>query len=118
MLPESKWYIKHSDQCSICLESITSLKNAYLTQCGHCFHKSCYANHMNYTYNYGVCPNCRQENNYFSFYKYNLKNTNFLDKLENFLLHTDKYILKECNSFHHLGTDNFCLDFLCYRKYG
>ena len=36
-----KVYIKQGEECSICLEQIYQKNNAYLTSCGHSFHRSC-----------------------------------------------------------------------------
>jgi hypothetical protein len=55
-----KTYIPIGEMCPICLEGIYSKKNAYLTGCGHAFHKSCIQfvlrirDHLNL-----LCPYCR-----------------------------------------------------------
>lgn len=36
-----KCYINPQEDCSICLEKICNKSDAYLTNCGHAFHKSC-----------------------------------------------------------------------------
>lgn len=36
-----KTYIKVGDECPICLDPILAKTNAYLTCCGHAFHKRC-----------------------------------------------------------------------------
>jgi len=59
-----KHYIPFGAECSICYENIFHRKNAFLTDCGHCFHYSCI---INYDYfesfnNIGIfCPICRQD---------------------------------------------------------
>ena len=109
-----RWYLKQGESCPICFESINSV---YLTQCGHGFHKSCYIQHMNYTYNCGLCPLCRNENDVFHTERYNMRNSNYLDHIENFWLHSDQYILRSCDQ-HHLGMCDHCIDCITYRRHG
>lgn len=111
----AKWYLKHGEMCSICMEPIHTLRNAHLTQCGHAFHKSCYALHMNYTLDEGVCPLCRHDSDYFSNKKYNCKTENFIDKVEDFWLHKEQYVIRTCDK-HFLGMCDYCLDCIVYRK--
>lgn len=66
-----KLYIKHCDLCTICYEPITNNTNAYLTECGHPFHKTCITRYYNHSYNRKQngklfnwrisCPICRNE---------------------------------------------------------
>ena len=55
---KDKLYIKIMDECPICLESIASKKNAYLTNCGHAFHKTCIHELVFNNVN-ASCPVCR-----------------------------------------------------------
>ena len=55
---KDKLYIKKFDECPICLEGITSKQNAYLTQCGHAFHKKCMHQLVFNNVN-ASCPICR-----------------------------------------------------------
>ena len=56
-----KHYIKQrGEECSICLDEITSRKNSILTACGHSFHKSCLCNYYFKNYSkFDECPICR-----------------------------------------------------------
>jgi len=55
---KDKLYIKIMDECPICLEMITSKRNAYLTDCGHAFHKTCMHKLVFQNIN-ASCPMCR-----------------------------------------------------------
>lgn len=90
-----KMYISHKDECSICFENISLKNNAYLTSCGHCFHKSCFFEYINAKFNNDYyshinCPCCRTnigvDDDMFNRYRVN---SNFLDQLENFWLCKD-----------------------------
>jgi hypothetical protein len=129
-----KSYINPHEDCPICLEKINKKSDAYLTNCGHAFHKSClfktyesqFINHKNITNN-GVkwmvfrCPLCRQDLPYPDFYcRYPqwaviLSKKNYLDILEEFWLSKDYSIARLCyksNNDHYLGMSNSC----CYCK--
>lgn len=41
-----KRYIKKGEECPICLEGIFHRKDAFLTDCGHCFHATCFQTSM------------------------------------------------------------------------
>lgn len=87
-----KMYIKPFDKCPICYDEIIRKKDAYLTQCGHAFHKKCIFNsyvfkQKNKKCSNFKCPLCRislgtdiEEINE----RYNIWNGNELDNLENF----------------------------------
>ena len=66
-----KVYIKQGEECSICLDQIYQKNNAYLTSCGHSFHKLCLFKAFEtkvvdrHTFN---CPICRARLGYPEFY--------------------------------------------------
>lgn len=57
-----KHYIKVGEECPICYEQIWHRKNAYLTICGHSFHKSClYTFWFKNIHQDFSCPMCRTD---------------------------------------------------------
>lgn len=126
-----KVYIKQGEECSICLEQIFQKNNAYLTSCGHSFHKSCMFKvfetklHNRHTFS---CPNCRARLGYPEFYcRYTnvfrrfdtelCKHYNF-DILEDFWLGKEFTTAQICNGGHALGMKNGCNRCLAYRLNG
>jgi len=129
-----KCYIKAGEECPICYEEIMTKTTAFITNCGHSFHKKCLFKYIetkwlssSYT-SPARCPMCRcslghpefikrYRSSYFSF---NYKNDNGLDKLEDFWISKDYTLPSFCsNSYdHYLGTDKKC--FICesYREKG
>lgn len=62
----SSIYMKQSihsifEECPICLNPIKSIPSAWITWCGHMFHKSCLRDWSYTTRCSGSCPMCRQE---------------------------------------------------------
>jgi len=136
-----KRYINPYEECRICLDSIMKESDAYLTNCGHSFHKSCLFKlyeiginmHRPYIVN-GIrkyfqlnCPLCRNHIIYPEFYCrypqwtviYNKKN--FLDVLEEFWLSKEYSIIQICNegnANHGLGMNKNCIKCLQYRNSG
>jgi hypothetical protein len=45
--------------CSICLDDIDGKNNNMTTDCGHCFHTTCFLQHV--SHNGFACPNCRNQ---------------------------------------------------------
>lgn len=128
---KTKRYIKPYEECPICLEQISSKTNAYLTNCGHTFHKSCLF--KSYEINLHqcrkifkfTCPLCRKDIFYPDFYcRYPQwcvlpDEKNYLDVLEEFWLSKDYTIpelCRETNVNHYLGMKNNCMKCLNYRK--
>jgi hypothetical protein len=122
-----KCYVKPGEECPICYEAILTKSSAYLTYCGHSFHKSCIFKAMEtkwrqkYAGNFH-CPICRsslgtdlQDLNIR--YKPGL---NFLDDLENFWFSNNYILLQTCrNGWNHdVGVKSNCDACLKYRKYG
>lgn len=133
-----KTYINPQQECSICLEEISKKSNAYITNCGHGFHKLClfkmYENQFkqhrretNYDYYKLKCPLCRRQIFNRTFYcrypQWSVlkKNKNYLDILEEFWLSKDFTIGLLCyksNNEHYLGMNKNCQYCLHYRQLG
>lgn len=108
-----KHYIKIGEECSICNEPILSKPNAFLSDCGHCFHKTCIHKWLKTTYLNGRCPLCRSdlgECNFGGRYYTN----NRLDLLENFIQDSDKMMPVPCwgdsdmHYTHFVGEKEWC----------
>jgi hypothetical protein len=114
------------------MDTIYQKNNAYLTSCGHSFHKTCLfkafeikaINKHNFT-----CPLCRTRLGYPEFYcRYtcvikepnNVLKSNFLDNLEEFWLSKDFNLIHICSNGnnHALGMKNNCEDCSDYRVNG
>jgi hypothetical protein len=113
-----KHYIKIGEECSICNEHIWSKSNAFLSDCGHCFHKTCIHKWLKTTYLNGRCPLCRSDLGecYFAERYYSL---NKLDLLENFIQCSDIMMPIPCiynnsdmNFTHFVGERKWCEE--CY----
>ena len=112
-----KCYIKPGEECPICFEPILTKNNAYITRCGHSFHRSCLfktyeTKHNNKPFAVFRCPMCRSMTEKFMFYtKYNIKrDMSTLDYLENFWLSKDYDIPMYCSNKynHYLGMKPNC----------
>jgi hypothetical protein len=115
-----KCYIKPGEECPICMDPITTKSTAYLTTCGHSFHKLCIFKCMEkkWTDKYGSCfhcPMCRTNlgmdiHDINERYNYGSIKCNNLDLLENFWLKKDFTIAYICrNKFdHYLGMKRGC----------
>jgi len=119
-------YIKHGEECSICLEPITSKSNAQLTSCGHPFHKTCL--HKVFQIKWASkrktpcllnCPMCRQRVIEPEFEKYDFYSDNAFDKLENFWITKNFQTPKFCFSKkHYIGMKASCTQCNEYRNTG
>ena len=111
-----KCYIKIGTECPICYEDITNKNNAFLTSCGHAFHKSCISKLNEFTMLY-KCPVCRRSlGQYEEFKRYDI--TNNLDRLENFWLTKDIIPRQICIKKHILGLNKNCKYCRKYRNEG
>ena len=122
----NKMYVWSQETCIICMDKINLKSNAYLTDCGHCYHKKCLTNYFHHirmnTSKNMKCPMCRCNlgspilNERYNLYH---KDMNSLDTLEDFnmeMLHICKSSTRENN--HYLGMDSNCSKCIYYRKYG
>jgi Ring finger domain len=123
----TKCYIKPGEECPICYESINTKTNAFLTSCGHSFHRKClfkvYENKCKKSvFTNFRCPMCRTViSNYLFHDKYNIKkNMNTLDYLENFWITKDYEVPTYCSNKynHYLGMNNSCKKCKFYRMKG
>jgi hypothetical protein len=114
-----KNYIKFGEECSICYEPIYSKPNAFLTDCGHCFHKTCVSKWFISTCLNGCCPICRQDMGLFDFQRY--ASTKGLDGLEEFELNKDIRLPEYCGGYddgnlHIMGIAKNCPDCMRWRN--
>jgi hypothetical protein len=128
-------YIRPGTECPICYEQILTKSSAFITNCGHHFHKKCLFKYienkrLDTSYmNVVKCPICRCSIGYpefvqryrSSYYSYNnLHDENQLDKLEDFWLCQDYKLPDFCDNGynHYLGLNSNC--FVCkhYRNKG
>ena len=138
---EGRSYIPIGAKCPICLSSIIHKRDAWITHCGHSFHRNClmksYEIYMNnpkiekYT-NVMPCPCCRSDlptcccgynlGRYHSIYG---ERRNELDYLENFELLSDMIIPIECykcskkhKCAKYIGMSNDCKECKEYQEKG
>ena len=129
-----KCYIKPCEECPICYEEIMTKSTAFITNCGHSFHKSCLSKYietkwLSTTYiSTARCPMCRcslghpefDQRYRSSYFNCNHSNDNELDKLEDFWLTKDYKLPVFCSHGynHYLGLNKNC--FICkgYREKG
>lgn len=120
-----KFYIRPLQECSICLEPILTKSTAFLTPCGHGFHRKCIHTATKLKWlsrNCDVpCPLCRNYN----IYEYNVdkyciwnKKINEMDKLENFWETFEMQLAQPCSSdgTHYIGLKKDCERCVKYRK--
>lgn len=123
-----KNYVTIGDECSICYELIIHKKNAYLTGCGHSFHRKCLADVFiakwkSKAYSQLNCPLCRCGLGCPDlFQRYDYFNGNALDLLENFWLSKDFMTPEFCSSWtehsHYVGMKKDCSLCTLYRETG
>jgi hypothetical protein len=129
-----KCYIKPGDECPICYDQILTKSSAYITNCGHHYHKKCIFNYMRLKWlssSYYVsikCPMCRCSLGHpefiqryrCSYFSYRYYQDNGLDKLEDFWLSNEYKLPEYCiNQFdHYLGFSNDCETCSRYREKG
>ena len=129
-----KCYIKPDEECPICFEKIIRKSNAFITNCGHTFHKKCLNKYIHIKWlsskwtSVARCPMCRCSLGYPSFEQryrssyYDLisHNDNELDKLEDFWLSFEYKTPYFCNNdyAHYLGTNKNCRTCKTFRENG
>lgn len=123
-----KMYIIPNQECPICFEPIITKSNAYLTCCGHGFHKSCIYKSFEtkikqkYASQY-KCPLCRTNvgnelDNLND--RYNVYAGNALDDLDNFWFKNEYILPQFCPEgwSHYIGFNPNCSSCVQYIKYG
>jgi len=129
-----KCYIKPDEECPICFEKIMRKSDAFITNCGHTFHKKCLNKYIHIKWlsskwtSVARCPMCRCSLGYPRFYIRYRSNyedmsnghDNELDKLEDFWLSIDyKIPYFCCNGYnHYLGMNKDCYYCKSYRETG
>lgn len=129
----NKMYIWTQDRCVICLYNIGFKSNAYLSDCGHSFHKKCLTNYYHYikmisNKNF-KCPLCRSNlgsPDFNTLYNSLHKDFNSLDMLETININiNDNYLemIHICKGIgtskkHYLGLNSNCKYCLNYRENG
>lgn len=129
-----KCYIKPGEECPICYDEILTKSTAFITSCGHHYHKKCLFKYikikwLSSAYSSTVrCPMCRSSLGHpdfiqryrSSYFTYNYKDDNELDKLEDFWLSHEYKLPEFCSNKydHYLGCNKNC--FICkyYRDNG
>lgn len=129
-----KCYIRPGDECPICYEGILTKSSAFITNCGHHYHKTCLFNYIKTKWlsssyaSKARCPMCRCSLGHpefiqryrSSYFSYQYKDDNQLDKLEDFWLSNDFQLPEFCSNGykHYLGCNSEC--FICeyYRETG
>jgi hypothetical protein len=127
-------YIRPGDSCPICCDPILTKSSAYLTCCGHTYHKKCLFKYMetkwlSTKYMSPIrCPICRCclghpeliQRYRSSYFNINYKNDNQIDKLEDFWISREYKLPAFCSNGydHYLGMNKLC--FCCeeYREKG
>jgi hypothetical protein len=129
-----KCYVKSGEECPICYDTIITKTSAFITNCGHAFHKKCLFKYMetkwlstSYTCT-ARCPMCRcslghpefNQRYRSSYFSCSYKNDNGLDKLEDFWLTKDYALPSFCSNRydHYLGTKKICFICKSYREKG
>jgi hypothetical protein len=127
-------YIKPGTECPICYDKIERKQDAFITYCGHGYHKSCLFNYLKSTWtsnkftSVARCPICRRsigypefnQRYYSSYFSSDYSYNNGLDKLEDFWL-CNKYKLPNfcSNGYkHYLGMHKNCFICKSYREKG
>lgn len=127
-------YIKPGQECPICYDPIMTKQSAFITNCGHSYHKKCLFKCIESKWSTtkyispARCPICRcslghpdfirrYRSNYFDL---NYKDDNELDKLEDFWISSDFVLPSFCSNGydHYLGCDKLCFMCRSYRKNG
>ena len=122
-----KTYIRPGEVCPICIDPILKKSEAYLTCCGHSFHKLCIfkcfeSKSMNkYASNF-KCPVCRKNQGMDMDdinYRYDAMSGS-LDEVENFNIRNKYMRAEQCpsNYNHYLGMNQNCSKCIKYRKTG
>lgn len=120
-----KCYIKPGEICPICYEEIITKNSAFITNCGHAYHKMCLFKCIQNKWlsskqtSVARCPMCRCSLGYpdfirrykSSYFSINYKDENQLDKLEDFWISNELTLpCFCCNGYdHYLGMKKECI---------
>lgn len=116
---KTKCYIRPGEECPICFEQIKLKKDAYLTGCGHSFHRECLLKTFDTKWKQKLfctlkCPMCRSNLGFpelLERYPYNTP-INHLDQLENFWFTLEFLLPHFCTNIkpdvHYLGMNKTC----------
>ncbi len=129
-----KCYIKPGDECPICYEPIMTKKSAFITNCGHHYHKKCIHKYMETKWlstayvSVARCPMCRCSLGHpdimhryrSSYFDACYNDDNGLDKLEDFWVTKDYRLPSFCSNGydHYLGNNKICLVCKAFREKG
>jgi len=129
-----KCYIKAGEECPICYEPIMTKYTAYLTNCGHAFHKQCLFAYMEARWSTAPylsslqCPLCRCALGHpvlLQRYKSSYFNgigceDHTLDKLEDFWLSHQYTLPVHCSNDydHYIGLNRHCATCIAFRENG
>lgn len=101
-------YIKFGHECSICLEPVTTTLNAWKTECGHIFHKTCLIRYYDTALSKNFCcPYCREKLYGFEWWAFSVYDIlssncdNYLDQVHYYELYTEmipQNICEECDN--------------------
>lgn len=122
-----KMYVKPFEKCPICYEQIIKKSDAYLSVCGHAFHKKCIfkayeVKQLMKPMSNFRCPMCRTSlgtdmeeiNERYDLYD----DYNELDNLESFWIKKDFTMPLICKNKHYLGMNSNCVKCQKYRNDG
>lgn len=127
-------YIRPGDACPICCDPILTKSSAFITGCGHHYHKKCLFKYMETKWNSTRylspirCPMCRcclghpelVQRYRASYFGINYKNDNEIDKLEDFWISCEYKLPSFCSNGydHYLGISKDCFCCKEYREKG
>lgn len=127
-------YIRPGDECPVCYEEILTKSSAYITCCGHHFHKKCLfkcmeSKWLSTKYIFPArCPMCRcfighpefVQRYKSSYFKMPYENDNQIDKLEDFWISHEYKLPLFCSHGydHYLGMKLNCYCCKVYREKG
>lgn len=118
-----KSYVKIGDECPVCLEPIFHKINAYITGCGHAFHRNCLFKVFETKwkmkpYSTLKCPICRASQGFPEMLERYDTDGNEIDILENFWITKDYNMGTFCYKNHHIGMKKDCSMCIKYRNTG
>lgn len=120
----NKTYVKYDDKCSICVDCIGPAHKAFITECGHIFHRTCLSEYFHFLKLNKhklclICPICRANlgsPEFFGLRYYSDLSTDYkgLDLLENYSNPNNfNDMVHICNSNHirphYLGINTNCM---------